>query len=268
MRVAYFDCIAGITGETVLAALVDAGVDLADIRKHLGTLELDPFELEVEAVEERGLHASRLAVRTHTSDVIRTFSSVRALLDAGELPTEAHHLAHRTLRLIAEAEARVHRREPENVTFSDVGGLDTIVLVVGTAVGLTSLGVERIFSSAVPTGLGMTRTEHGALPIPTPTVLELLRGAPIFSRGVAAELTNATGAAILAATVEGYGELPTMRVEAIGYGAGFQRLDFPNLFRILIGQDEPISSRPSLPGTPDLHLVTEPTPAREPGDAG
>jgi uncharacterized protein (TIGR00299 family) protein len=267
MRVAYFDCIAGITGDTALAALIDAGADVDDLRKRLAALPLEPFDLEVEEVEERGLRATRVGIRAGTPGLIRTFASVRALLDAGDLPPEALQLAHRTFHLLAEAEARVHRREPETVTFH-ADGLDTIVDVVGTALGLSSLGVERVFSSAVPTGLGMTRTEHGALPIPTPTVLELLRGAPLFSRGVAAELTNATGAAILAATVEGYGEIPTMRVEAVGYGAGFQRLDIPNLFRVMIGEEEPAASRPSIPGTRELHLVTEPGPRRGPGDAG
>jgi uncharacterized protein (DUF111 family) len=268
MRVAYFDCIAGITGETALAALLDAGVDPDDVRKHLGTLPLEPFELAVEEVEEEGIHALRVTIRTEATGLIRTYASIRALIDAGDLPGEAHAIAHRTLRLLAEAESRVHRREPETVTFHDVGGLDVIVLVVGAALGLTALGIERVFSSAVPTGLGMTRTEHGALPIPTPTVLELLRGAPLFSRGVAAELTNDIGAALLASTVEGYGNLPTMRVETIGYGAGAQRLDIPNLCRVLIGQDEPAAARPSVPGSPGLHLVTEPSPAPEPGNVG
>jgi hypothetical protein len=130
--------------------------------------------------------------------------------------------------------------------------------------------VERVFSSAVPTGLGMIRTEHGAVPIPTPTVLELLRGAPLFSRGVAAELTNASGAAILAATVEGYGELPSMRVESVGHGAGSGRLDIPNLLRIVIGEEEPAASRPSVPGAPELRLVTDGAGAgsADPRDAG
>ncbi|MGH2634895.1 MAG: LarC family nickel insertion protein [Actinomycetota bacterium] len=268
MRVAYFDCIAGITGDTALAALIDAGVEVEEIRKHLATLPLGPFDLQVEEVEERGLRATRVGVRAQSAGLIRTYSSVRALLDAAELPPEAHRLAHRTFRLLAEAEARIHRREPESVTFHDADGTDTVVVVVGTALGLTSLGVERVFSSAVPTGLGMTRTEHGALPIPSPTVVELLRGAPLFSRGVTAELTNATGAAILAATVEGYGELPSMRIEAVGYGAGSQRLDIPNLLRILVGEEEPASSRPSMPGVPGLHLVTDGAAEREPGDAG
>jgi uncharacterized protein (DUF111 family) len=258
MRVAYFDCIAGITGDTALAALADAGADLDEIRKLLGTMPLEPFELEVEEVEEAGLRALRIAVRAPSAGVIRTYASVRALLDAGDLPPEAHRIAHRAFRLLAEAEARVHRREPETVTFHDADGLGTFVGIVGTALGLTFLGVERVFSSAVPTGLGMTRTEHGAMPIPTPTVVELLRGAPLFSRGVAAELTNAGGAAILAATVEGYGELPTIRVEAAGYGAGAQRLGIPHLLRVLVGEEEPATSRPSAPGVRELHLVPEP----------
>jgi uncharacterized protein (DUF111 family) len=199
--------------------------------------------------------------------VIRTYSSVRALLDDAELPPEAHRVAHRMFRLYAEAEARVHRRELDNVTFHDASGLDAIVGLVGTALAFADLGIERIYASAVPTGLGMTRTEHGALPVPTPTVVELLTGAPLFSRGVAAELTNAPGAAILAATVEGYGELPPLRIDRAGYGAGHQRLDIPNLMRVLIGQDEPASSRPSVVGAPGLHLVTEPSSA-EPTDAG
>lgn len=269
MRVAYFDCIAGITGDTALAALIDAGVDLDDIRKHLATMPLEPFELEAEEVDEGGLRATRVTIDATTAGVIRTYASVRSLIDAGDLPPEAHRLAHRAFRLLAEAEARVHRREPETVTFHDADGLGTLVHVVGTALGLTFLGVERVFSSAVPTGLGMTRTEHGALPIPTPTVVELLRGAPLFSRGVTAELTDATGAAILAATVEGYGELPTLRIESVGYGAGSQRLEIPNLLRILLGTEEPASSTPSAPGVRELHLVREdPGPDPEPGDAG
>jgi uncharacterized protein (DUF111 family) len=267
MRVAFFDCIAGITGRTALAALIDAGADADEVRKHLGALPLEPFELEIEEVDERGLRALRVGVRATTAGLIRTYSGIRALLEAASLPPEAHLLADRALRLLAEAEGKVHRREVETVTFHDADGLDSIVDLVGCALALTSLGVERVFSSAVPTGLGMTRTEHGALPIPTPTVVELLRGAPLFSRGVAAELTNATGAALLAATAEGYGEIPTMRVETAGYGAGSLRLDIPNLLRVVIGQEEPASSRPSLPGTPELHLVTDP-PRRDPDHAG
>jgi uncharacterized protein (DUF111 family) len=258
MRLAYFDCIAGISGDSALAALIDAGVDLTELRAYLSTLPLEPFQLEIEEVDERGIRAIRLGVHTSgEAGVIRTYASVRALLDASDLPSEALQLAHRIIRRYAEAEARVQRRDLETVTFHTVAGLDTIVVVTGTALALTMLGVERVFASAVPTGLGMIRTEHGAMPIPSPTVVELLRGAPLYSRGVTAELTNAAGAAVLAATVEGYGELPAVRVEAAGYGAGQARLDFPNVTRVLVGVEEPASSLPTVPGTPELRLVPE-----------
>jgi len=255
VRIAYFDCIAGITGDSALAALIDAGADIEALLGHLSALPLEPFELEVQKVEEHGVAATHVAIVSEPAGVIRTYASIPALLDAADLPPEALRLSHRMLRLFAEADARVHRRDPDAVRFHDVSGLDMIVDLVGTATALTLLGVDRVFSSAVPTGLGMTKSEHGAMPIPTPTVVELLRGAPLFSRGVAAELTNAAGAAILAATVEGYGDLPATRIEAVGYGAGSQRIDIPNLLRVLVGEEESAASLPSPIGTPDLHLV-------------
>lgn len=269
MRLAYFDCIAGISGDAALGALLDAGADPDELQGHLATLPLEPFELELEEVDEHGVRALRASVRTSaTAGVIRTYTSVRSLLDASDLPPEALSLAHRIFRRYAEAEARVQRRDIASVTFHELAGLDAIIDVTGTALGLTMLGVERVFASAVPTGLGMTRTEHGAAPIPSATVVELLRGAPMFSRGVAAELTTATGAAILAATVEGYGEIPALRLERAGYGAGMAPLDFPNVTRVLIGEEEPATSLPSAPGTPELRLVPEPREPRAPEDAG
>jgi len=260
MRVAYFDCIAGITGDMALAAIVDAGVDPRVVEGHLSSLPLGPLDLEIAAVQEHGIAATRVRVRTSSSGVIRTYPGVLALLEAGDLPVGAMRLAHRILRRLAEAEARVHRKDLDAVTFHAASGVDAVVDVVGTALGLTMLGVDRVFASAVPTGLGMARTEHGAMPIPSPTVVELLRGAPVFSRGVAAELTTATGAAILAATVEGYGELPPLRVEAVGYGAGTQRLDFPNLLRLIVGEQVEATALPSEPRVPELRPI--------PGTAG
>jgi hypothetical protein len=110
--------------------------------------------------------------------------------------------------------------------------------IAGTALAITQLGIERIFASPVPTGLGMVRTQHGMMPIPAPAVVELLRGAPIFSRGVPMELVTPTGAAILAATVEGFGDLPMMRPDAVGYGAGSARADFPNVLRVIVGEED------------------------------
>lgn len=238
MRIAYFDCIAGISGDMALAALIDAGADFDELRQHLAKLPLEPFDLDVEESDQHGLRATRVTVRASSAGVIRTYASIRALLDAADLPPQALRLAQRIFRQLAEAEARVHQKEVENVTFHEVGAVDSIVDIAGTALALSMLGIERVFASAVPTGLGMTKTEHGVMPIPGPAVVELLRGAPMYSKGVTAELTTPTGAAILAATVEGFGELPPMRIESVGYGAGTHRLDFPNVLRILVGPAE------------------------------
>ena len=257
MRIAYFDCIAGITGDTALGALIDAGADVDELVAIVSALPLEPFDLEIERVEEHQIAATRVTVRLETTGVIRTYASVRSLLETADLPADARRLAHRMFRLYAEAEARVSRRDPDVVRFHDASGLDTVLTLVGVAAALTLLGVERVFSSAVPTGLGLAKSEHGAMPIPSPTVLELLRGVPVFSHGVAAELTDAAGAAILAATVEGYGDLPTTRLTAVGYGAGRQHLDIPDVLRVVIGEEEPSSSLPTPSGAPDLYLVVD-----------
>jgi uncharacterized protein (TIGR00299 family) protein len=256
MRVLFFDCIAGISGDMALGALVHSGADLDAIRKTLSTLPIEPFEISSEPVDLHGIGATKVTVTSEATGVIRTYANIRSLLDGSDLSPEARLLAHRIFRRLAEAEAMVHRRDVEHVTFHEVGAVDSIVDICGTAIAFTELEIERAFSSAVPTGLGMTRTEHGMMPIPAPAVVELLRGAPIYSRDVPVELVTPTGAAILAATVEGYGELPAMRTELVGYGAGTHRTDFPNVLRVMIGEEAPSSLRPP-EGTLTDELVLE-----------
>ncbi|MEX2420331.1 MAG: nickel insertion protein [Actinomycetota bacterium] len=152
MRVLYFDCIAGISGDMTLGALVDAGVDLGDLRAALATLPLEPFELEAEEVETHGVGATRVAVRTSMAGIIRTYSSIRELIEQGGLSEDATRTAQRIFLRLAQAEARVHRKEVEQVTFHEVGAVDSIVDICGVAVGLDLLGVERVYSSPVPTG--------------------------------------------------------------------------------------------------------------------
>jgi uncharacterized protein (TIGR00299 family) protein len=239
MRVLYFDCVSGISGDMALGALIDAGADPERIRERLALLPVEPFDVDVEHVETHGVHATRVVVRAAATGVIRTYANIRSLLDDAKLPPDALALAQRIFRRLAEAEGRVHHRDVEQVTFHEAGAVDSIVNVTGTAVALAMLGVERVFSSSVPTGMGLAKTEHGMMPIPSPVVIELLRGAPMYSRGVPVEFVTSTGAAILAATVEGYGELPPIRLESAGYGAGTLRTDFPNLLRVLVGDEDP-----------------------------
>jgi len=238
MRVAYFDCFSGISGQMALAALVDAGADLEQVVTFLQALPVGPFSLDVERAEVRGIAATRIAVDAPPQEVIRTYTSMRAMIDASDLPDEPKRLAQRAYRLLAEAAGRVHGKEPDLVAFHEWGPLDCVIDLVGPMLALDMLGVERVFASPVPTGLGMARTEHGLTPIPSPVVLELLAGVPTYSRGIPVELVTPTGAALLAAVVEGYGDRPLMRSDRVGYGAGHLRMDAPNALRVVVGQEE------------------------------
>jgi uncharacterized protein (TIGR00299 family) protein len=234
---AYFDCFAGIAGDMALGALLDAGADPEALRAGLASLPLDPFDLEIAAVERGGLGATLVRVHAARSTVVRTWGSLRAVLGEADLPEPVRRRALATFGRLAEAEGRVHRKPADQVHFHEVGAVDAVVDVVGVALLLHQLGVEQVWASPVATGTGMVRGEHGVLPVPAPAVLELLRGAPLYSGGVPAELTTPTGAAILAASAARFGELPPMRVAATGYGAGSRQHDeLPNLLRVLLGE--------------------------------
>jgi pyridinium-3,5-bisthiocarboxylic acid mononucleotide nickel chelatase len=237
VRLVYFDCFSGISGDMALGALVHAGADLKAISATISTLPIEPFLLDKEDVEVQGIAATRIHLRTRPTDVIRTYGAIRSMLEEAELPPGARRVAQRAFRRLAEAIATLQQREPDLVTFSEYGELDSLVEVVACALALDQLSAERVFASPVPTGLGMARTEHGIMPIPSPVVMELLRGVPTYSRGIPVELVSATGAAILAAVAEGYGDMPVMLTDRVGYGAGHLRLDFPNVLRVVIGEE-------------------------------
>ena len=244
MRIAYLDCFSGISGTMALSALLHAGADLERVTAGLDALPNASFELEREDLEIRGITAAHVNVRSHASEVVWTYSSIRSMLDEADLPGDARRTSQRAFRLLAEAEARVQGREADLITFYDAGEPDVLVAIVGTALCLQQLEVERVFASALPIGMGMARHDHGMVPIPSPVVVELLKGAPTFSRGIPIELVTPAGAALLAAVVEGYGELPMIRTELVGYGAGALRLDFPNVLRVMIGEEVKPGARP------------------------
>jgi uncharacterized protein (TIGR00299 family) protein len=243
VRLAYLDCFSGISGDMALGAFVNAGADLAPIVETLRALPIEEFVVEQEQADLKGFSATRIHVRTRPQEVIRTYASIRGLLGDANMPNPARQIALRIYRRLAEAVAKVHGKEPELVTFHEWGELDCLVDIVGCAMALHQLGVERVFASPVPTGIGMLRTDHGMVPLPRPEVMEMLHGVPTYSRGIPVELVTGTGAAILASVSEGYGDLPMMRAELVGYGAGHLRLDFPNVLRVVIGEEEPATGR-------------------------
>jgi len=237
VRIAYFDCFSGISGDMALAALVHAGAALSDVAAILGRLPLEAVTLQEEDVTTNEITARRIHVDAPAQPVIRTYANIRLVLDQSDLPVGARRTSQRIYGLLATAVGRVQGKDPDLVTFQEFGEADCLVEIVGVAVALEMLGVERAFSSPVPTGLGMVRTDHGMMPVPSPIVLDLLQGIPTYTRGIPAELVTATGAAILAAVSEGYGDMPVMVAERVGYGAGHLRLDFPHVLRVVVGEE-------------------------------
>ncbi|MFN2613513.1 MAG: nickel pincer cofactor biosynthesis protein LarC [Actinomycetota bacterium] len=233
--IAYFDCFSGIAGDMTLGALVDAGVPVEAIATPLAKLPIEGFELEVERVDRLGISAAQVKVRGESS-VFRNYFSIRSLIEQAEVSDRARELALTIYRKLAEAEAQVHGTDVGHVPFHELGAADTIVDVLGSAIGLDHLGIDQFYASPVATGMGMMRTEHGMLPIPGPVVVELLKGAPLYSQNQPYELVTPTGAAILSATVTQWGDIPPMRIARAGYGAGTRELEIPNVMRLLIGE--------------------------------
>ena len=236
MRIAYFDCFSGIAGDMTLAALTDAGVDPGAIRAAVASLGL-PCELTFETVQRGGFRANYAKVVAPHEHVHRHLHHIEAIIDKSILTPRQNELAKRIFRKLGEAEARAHGIELKKVHFHEVGAVDSIVDIVGAAVGLDLLGVDRIEASPVPTGNGWVRAAHGKMSLPAPATAELLKGIPIAATTIDKELTTPTGAAILATVAEAFGPMPSMIIEAIGLGAGTRELpDQANIVRLFVGQ--------------------------------
>jgi uncharacterized protein (TIGR00299 family) protein len=234
--VAWFHCFSGIAGDMALGSLLDAGADLDEVRNLLGRLPVDGWRLEVEPVLRGGIAATKAHVHVVESAVVRTALHITGMVEEARLPERVARRALGTFRALADVEGQLHRRSPEQVHFHEVGGLDAIVDVVGTAAALEVLGVDAVHASPVATGTGMVRSAHGLLPNPAPAVVALLRGAPTYGVDVPVELTTPTGAALLAAMVVSWGPLPAMRIGATGFGAGSREMDGrPNVVQVVVG---------------------------------
>lgn len=237
MTTLYLDTFAGISGDMCLGLLVDLGLDPAQLEADLRTLPVHGWQLDVRAEARHGLGGTRVEVRLdghHHHH--RPWSAIDALLAAAPLPAPAMAQARAVFRRLGEAEARVHRVPLDQVHFHEVGAVDAIVDIVGTACGLHRLGIGEIVCAPLPLSAGLTRGSHGPLPLPAPATVEILRGAPVRDAASDRELVTPTGAA-LAATLATFAPLPGMTVERIGYGVGgWQLEDRPNLLRGILGR--------------------------------
>ncbi len=235
MRVAFLDCFSGISGDMFIASLLDAGLSLSKLEGELKKLNLS-FRLETEKVTRQGIAGLRFKVIPAEHAVIRTWPSIREIVSSSRLEKEVKEKTLKILKTIAEAEAKIHRVSLDQVHFHEIGGVDTIIDATGAALSLKLLKIKKVYCSPLPQGVGFVQTEHGLLPLPAPATSEILKGVPTYSRPISAELTTPTGAAIAKNLVDEFREIPPLKVEAIGYGAGSKELEQPNLLRVFIGQ--------------------------------
>lgn len=238
MRVCYFDCFSGISGNMLLGALLAAGLSEAELRSELAKLRLPGWRLEVKPLIKNGLQAVMVRVYSEEANQHRHLADIVALLEQSALEEDVIRRSLAVFRRLAEAEARVHGQKVDEVHFHEVGAVDALIDIAGAVIGLRSLGIDEAVCSPLPMPRGWVRCQHGELPLPAPAVCELLKDVPVHGENLAQELVTPTGAALAVELASSFGPLPPMRIERIGYGAGTrERRDRrPNLLRLLIGQ--------------------------------
>jgi uncharacterized protein (TIGR00299 family) protein len=238
MRILYFDCFSGVSGDMTLAALLDLGLPQEKLREELAKLGLENFSLGLSRGSRSGIAAMGLEVKVGTrEEPNRHFIDIRKMIETSSLKESVKEMSLAIFKRLAEAEAKVHGHKVEEVHFHEVGAVDSIVDIVGTAVGIAHFEPLRIFSSELPMGRGFVLCRHGRLPLPAPATLEVLKGFPIKNIDVEGELVTPTGAAILAALSSGVAPLTAIKISGVGYGMGKKEFpDRPNLLRLVLAE--------------------------------
>jgi len=237
MIVAYLDCFSGIAGNMILGACVDLGVEPKALTDVFAPLEMEGFDLVVERVLRNRVSGILLKVKVVEGHVHRKLGDVISLLDRLDLTPRVRSWAEDAFRRLAEAEGRVHGRSPDEISFHEVGALDAVVDVVGSAWCFERLGIERVVASPVHVGTGFVRCMHGQFPVPAPATAYLLEGVTTYSRGIESEMVTPTGASLLRALADEFGPQPRMKIRKVGYGCGDRDLkEIPNCLRILVGE--------------------------------
>ena len=242
MRIAYFDCFSGASGDMILGSMIDAGLSSRGLKEELDKLQIPAIHLKVKKVVKAGIAATQVIVegrgekRPH-----RNLEEILRIVERSHVESEVKKKSKEIFQRIASVEAKIHRKPMETIHFHELGGLDSVVDIVGSVWGLGQIGVDAIHVSKINVGTGFARCEHGILPVPAPATLALMKGKPIYSSGVERELLTPTGAAILTSLGSQFGQMPPMKVEMIGYGAGRDDLSHPNVLRLIIGTSTPTS---------------------------
>ncbi len=239
--IGYFDCYSGIAGDMVIGAMLDAGLPLAHLKRELGKLKLHGYSLS-QKIEHRGMIGGvnfQVNIKHGHHHHHVSFKEIRGLIKSSKLNNNVKKISLCIFETLAKAEAHVHRRTVDSVHFHEVGAVDSIVDIVGSAIGFDYFNLDAIYSSPLPVARGFVRCEHGCIPIPAPATLEILKGVPLVKAPVKAELVTPTGAAILKTMVKEFCEPAYMTVKKTGYGLGDKDFaEVPNALRFIIAEGE------------------------------
>ncbi|MBP2654492.1 MAG: larC 1 [Firmicutes bacterium] len=237
MQTLYLDCFSGISGNMFLGAMLDLGVSEEWLRLELGKLPLNGYELHISKVIKAGINAIYVDVKIVEHHHHRFLADINKIIDDAPLSAVVKDNSKKVFRRLAEAEAKVHSVDIDSIHFHEVGAVDAIIDIVGAAICLEYLGIERIYVSKLQTGTGFVKCSHGTMPVPAPATAELLKGIPYYTGDIAQELVTPTGAALIAALSQGNGCMPTGFIsQRIGYGAGTWELVIPNVLRAMMGE--------------------------------
>jgi uncharacterized protein (TIGR00299 family) protein len=271
VKVLYFDCFAGAAGDMILGALLDAGLPFDELKRALGSLAVEGWDISVDRVIKTGVTAAKFRVHEHSPTLAHTHASsgatgasgghhahhhlkcIFAAIDRSSLSQAGKAKAIKMFTRLGEAEAAIHGTTLDKVHLHEVGALDSIIDIVGAVFALEWFGADRIVVSPINVGGGTVKSAHGVFPVPAPATLALLNGAPVYSSGIQQELLTPTGALILTEYATEFGPVPAMKIGKIGYGAGDRELkETPNVVRVLLGdaEDAQAASR-----TPHEHRV-------------
>jgi pyridinium-3,5-bisthiocarboxylic acid mononucleotide nickel chelatase len=255
-RTLYLDCFAGASGDMLIGAMLDCGLDFESLRSELAQLGVEGYELSLKRVDRSGISAAKFDVNMtgephshgshhdHGHSHHRALSEIKQIISSSNLSGQVKSRAQTIFQRIGEAESKIHDIPIESVHFHEVGAIDSIVDIVGACVAFEALKVGRIVSSPLHVGSGTFKCAHGTYPVPGPATAELLKGVPVYSKDVEGELVTPTGAAIISTLAESYGPMPMMKIESVGYGAGTREYPkFPNALRAVIGESEEAADR-------------------------
>ncbi|HEX2969311.1 MAG TPA: nickel pincer cofactor biosynthesis protein LarC [Bacteroidales bacterium] len=239
MKVLYYDCFSGISGDMNLGAMIDTGIDKNFLISELNKLNLKGWELIVEKDQRHGITGTKVTVKqTIHEHTHRHLSDIDKIINDSGLDNDTKELSMKIFMKIAEAEARVHNVPVDHIHFHEVGAIDSIIDVTGAAICFNALKIKKVKVSPIELGGGFVNCEHGKLPVPAPATAEIIKGFPVKQGGVSFEATTPTGAAILATLVTDLNPQKSIKIEKTGYGVGHKDdHDVPNLLRVFIGEE-------------------------------